>query len=289
MRTMNTSIYNFQKEFGNFLKNNAVELKNIGEVTQKIIIVLLDVFISGLGVIYMWKLGLELFILIISTPIIVVLLYLFFSVFFGLLSKFLETIGDWFVKNSKLARFSCKVIPQVEKYQKAEYIIEISNNEWFADAKDVKCSIGIGATVQDFEDRVIFDRFENNKKPRAIPYFLSGRWISEKENRVDIFRNKSKTMRFIKADILNNEIIVIGNSPDNDRPRDTSLPPRKYIFPISIYGKIKNGDFHAQFNIEVTYKGKDEISFAIMGNNFVAVDVVEKKSGEVPLWSISNS
>jgi len=95
-------------------------------------------------------------------------------------------------------------------------------------------------------------------------------------------------MRFIKADILNNELIVIGNSPDNYKPRDTSLPPRKYVFFISINGQIKNGDFSAQFNIEITYKGKDEISYSIMGNDFVTAEVVEKNQNKSPIWSISN-
>jgi len=166
---MKITVFHIEKSIGLFFQEWGSRLKSDIKTDRILSFISVSPF-SIWSVITMVNLGIQvvlaIIIGIISMAILVSLFFGLFLALFKFIGSILYSVGDFFTKQSKVARFSCKIIPQVEKYQKAEYIIEISNNEWFTDAKNVSCSIGLGATAQDFEDRVIFDKFENNKEPR---------------------------------------------------------------------------------------------------------------------------
>jgi len=277
-------VANVEKSFGIFLQEWGNRLKNDVKTDRILSYISVSPF-SIWSIIYMVDSGIKLILAIIfgvvPMVILVSLLFGLFLALFKFIGSLLNKIGGSFIRQSQTARFSCKIISDVKKYVKAEYFVEIKNGEWFADATDVKCHIEIGPTAEDYEDREIYTTFKHVKEQKPVPILIIGKWISETEETTDIKKGKSKIARFIKADIPNDEIIVFGNSANDGKPSDVSLPPRKRIFFVSANGRIKGGSFSTRFQILVTYKGKDEVDVKINGNENVVVEIIPKKSETV--------
>jgi len=285
---MKTIVFRVQKAFGIFLQESGISLQGIK--ANRVLSFVLDIVFTGVSIKVMLNMGVNAIFLILASTVIAVLLFLLFRALVKFFSSLLGVTGKYLIKQSRTARFSCKLIPNVEKYRNAEYFIEIKNQEWFADAKDVKCNIELGARTGDFEDREIYNNFKDIKETRYVPVLISGKWISENENEVDIGARKSKRFRFIKADIVNDELIVFGSSGTDGNRNNISLPPRKNVFFVSVNGRIKSGTFFARFQILATYKGKDELYPIIEGSKFLLVDIDEEtQTRKVSPWPVSNS
>ncbi|RPJ76865.1 MAG: hypothetical protein EHM20_06915 [Alphaproteobacteria bacterium] len=185
--------------------------------------------------------------------------------------------------------FSCKLIPNIEKYRNTEYFVEIKNREWFADAKNVECYIEIAARAMDFEDLEIYNAFKDTKEGKYVPVMIKGKWISENENKVEIKAGKRKRFRFIKTDAINNDLIVFGNSITDGTASDVLLPPNKKYFFVSARGQIKGGSFSTRFQVIATYKGKNElVNVEIVGNDNICIDIEDmKEDSRFPLF-VSN-
>jgi len=239
-------IYSIEKSIGLFLIESGLSLKK--DIKAKNIwSFILDIIFTGTSITVLINLGIKAVFLIVLLLVIGILLFMFFKASMNFFGSVLESAGAFFAKRSSIARVSCQIIPDLKKYQKAEFFIKITNKEWFSNAQNVKCTIEMGATAQDFEDRQIYESFEKSKEQRYIPLIVCGKWIAENEDMVDIKRNSGKNIRFIRADVLKDEILVFGK--DNGKTRDVSLPPRKYIMFVSVNGEIKGGAFSARFQV----------------------------------------
>lgn len=275
---MKTSMSSFQNtlgdefvEFGNHLIDN---LKAINAVSA-----IIDLVLTGFGIMEIISLGLNFLWVTVLTTVLAISLFFFLRIFIKLIGKAINRAGEFFIKQSKTARFRVELIPKIRDYEKAEYTIRVSNKEWFENATDVSCSIGLGLTAQDFEDRDIVGKFEKDNKDKSFfhPFFLSGRWISENENIVNINKGKDKSIRFVSADVLKNELVVQGNSVDNHRERNTNLPPRKYFFPIVIRGEVKGGLFSSVFHVTCSYKGRHELDCSIDGKRVLKLKTIVER------------
>ncbi len=276
-------IHIFQKYLGEFLIRHGNMLdKSIKvkfSVTFPLQIVLFGV---GMGIGSLILNGI--FIIILGFILVIGLCLLF-----GAISEFskalLLTIGKYFIKLSETARFSAKIINQSRQDSlDKRYVIQISNKEWFANASDVNCQIGLIGHVGDHEDLQI-TKTHDEKIQNRFPAGAGGDgvWTDNDSPKIDIARRLGKFVRFIRVDYNENKFYVTARDYGKSKTIEIPCNQGKHSFLVSISGNIKSGIFYSVFNVEVIYRGTNDIELKIKEENISSV--VKDSKNQKPLWA----
>lgn len=283
---MKITVFHIEKSTGLFFQEWGSRLKNNIKTDRILSFISVSPF-SLLSIITMVNLGIQVVLIVFMTAIITSLLFGLFLALFKFIGAVLISIGEVFMRLSQTARFSAKVVDQSQSNSlDKKYVIQISNQEWFADCENVSCGVGLVGHVSDYEDIQIAKTFdESNKNSFPIGSGGSGIWTDNDSAKIDIPRKSGRFLKFIKICFSENKFYASLTDYGKDKLIEIPCGVGKHLFLINISGDIKNGNFYCSFKVEVVYRGKNDVELKIE-NEQIAVNISQRKQEKiVSLWS----
>jgi hypothetical protein len=283
---MKITVSHIEKSIGLFFQDWGVRLKNDIKTDRILSLISASPF-SLWSIITMVNSGVQVILIIFMTAIIVALFFGLFLVLFKIIGVVLISLGEVFTRQSQTARFSAKIIDQSQKTSlDKKFAVQISNKEWFADGENVSCNIGLVGHVADYDDLQILKAFDELPKNNFPPGSGgSGIWTDNDSEKIDIRHNSHKLLKFIKVDFSESKFYVSLTDYGKNNVIEIPCKPGKNLFLINLFGDIKDGKFYCNFEVEVIYKGKNDIGVKVKKEN-ILVNVSQKKTEKlVSLWS----